>query len=278
MARSSESSAAIVAKAQAQKVGVTLGPQGETRLQLCGTLALRIQDKRVERLLPGRQGRLLFAYLAVNRRRPLPRKDIIDSLWPTGRPAGVETAFNALLAKVRKVVGNPLVSGKHEIRLALPPDAWVDVEAAAQALHRAQSAVSLGDWASAWGPSRVALHIALRTFMAGHEAPWIDEVRSRLQEVALRAHECVAATGLQLRGPELASAERSARALVQLAPFRESGYLLLMRVLHAQDNVAEALLTYERLRAQLRDQLGVHPGATAQELHRLLLRHPASVS
>jgi SARP family transcriptional regulator, regulator of embCAB operon len=245
---------------------------------MCGTLALRIQGRRVEGLLPGRQGRLLFAYLAVNRRQPLPRRVLMESVWPTKPPAATETAFNALLAKLRKVVGNPLVSGKHEIRLALPPDAWVDVEAAAQALHRAQSAVSLGDWASAWGPSRVALHIALRTFMAGHEAPWIDEVRSRLQEVELRAHECVAATGLQLRGPELASAERSARALVQLAPFRESGYLLLMRVLQTQDNVAEALLMYERLRAQLRDQLGIHPGAAAQELHRFLLRHPASAS
>jgi DNA-binding SARP family transcriptional activator len=73
-------------------------------------------------------------------------------------------------------------------------------------------------------------------------------------------------------GTELAAAERSGRALVEAAPFRESGYRLLMEALAAQENVAEALRVYDRLRVLLREELGVAPGAATQELHGALLR------
>lgn len=162
--------------------------------------------------------------------------------------------------------------GKQDVRLLLPMDAWIDLEAATEGLHRATSAVSQKDWARAWGPSRVALHVAQREFLAGYDAPWVEEIRQRLDDVLVRAHECFAAIGLGLSGSELASAERSARALIKLAPYRESGYRFLMEVLAVQGNVAEALLTYERLRRLLREELGAAPGSATQALHKRLLQ------
>jgi DNA-binding SARP family transcriptional activator len=89
--------------------------------------------------------------------------------------------------------------------------------------------------------------------------------------VELRAHECIALTGLGLGGPELAATERSARALMEAAPFREVGYRLLMEVLAARAEVAEALRVYDRLRLLLRDELGIAPSTESQALHRRLL-------
>ena len=86
------------------------------------------------------------------------------------------------------------------------------------------------------------------------------------------SHECVATGGLALGGPELASAERAAKGLIELAPYRESGYRLLMQVFTARDNIAEALTIYESLRKLLRQELGASPGAATQALHRQLLR------
>jgi DNA-binding SARP family transcriptional activator len=241
-------------------------------IQLCGDLKVRMRGERVESRFPGRQGRLLFGWLVVHRRRPSIRDELMGAVWPERRPAAADAALNVLLAKLRSVLGPGSLAGRHEIRLLLPRESWIDLEAASEALHRAESALALGDWTGAWGPSRVALHIGMRRFLAGCAAPWIDDARLQHASLLLRAYECVALGGLRLGGAELPSAERSARALVRHAPLRESGYQLLMEVLQAQGNVAEALLVYEQLRHRLRGELGTHPGAPAQALHVRLLR------
>ena len=87
----------------------------------------------------------------------------------------------------------------------------------------------------------------------------------------LRTREIIARAGIGLGGSELAGAERAARALIREAPFRESGYVLLMRALVASGNTAEALRTYDELRNLLAEELGSAPGAEAQTLHRKLL-------
>jgi len=262
----------IVADGDFQDLGEILAPQPGTRIQLCGRLIARIEGRRVEDELPGRQGRLLFVYLAAHRRRPSTRSELMQALWPNRLPAAADTALSALLTKLRGVLGPGAVAGKQEVRLVLPPDAWIDLEAAHEGLHRATSGVAQRDWARAWGPSRVALHIAQRGFLPGYEAPWIDEIRRQIDDILVRAHECVASIGLGLAGSELPSAERSARALIKLAPYRESGYRFLMEVLAGQGNVAEALLTYEQLRRLLREELGASPGPTTQALHKKLLQ------
>ena len=245
--------------------------ESQTRLQLCGRFLVELEGRRLEAALPGRQGRLLLGFLVANRHRPSGRSRLVEALWPQGTPAAADAALSALLSKLRSTLGADFLDTKGEVRLVLPADAWIDLEAASEGLHRAESAVALGEWARAWGPSRVALHIATREFMTGFDVPWVFEIRRHLDDVRLRAHECVAAIGLGLGGPELASAERSARALVATAPFRETGYGFLMEALAARGNVAEALVVYDRLRRLLRDELGIAPGQAVQELHRRLL-------
>ena len=44
------------------------------RVQLCGTFAVELSGRRIDNMLPGRQGRLLFAYLALSRLRPVSSK------------------------------------------------------------------------------------------------------------------------------------------------------------------------------------------------------------
>ena len=241
-----------------------------TRVQLCGKLVARIDGRRVEADLPGRQGRLAFAYLTLNRHRTVTRSALVDAIWPVEPPALVDTAVSALISKLRKALGSDAVSGRGDVRLVLS-DAWVDVEAAAEAIHRAEGAVARLAWAEVWGPGRVALHIVRREFLPGESADWVEDQRRALEEIELRALECIARSSLELGPNERESAVRSGRDLVRLAPHRESGYRVLMRALAAEGNDAEALGVYERLRVRLRDDLGAVPSATTQELHRTLL-------
>lgn len=233
-----------------------------TKLQLCGKLFVEIDGERLEERLPGRQGRLLFAFLVLNRNRVLARSELLDALWEDGRDGGLAP----LLSKLRRVV--PLDG----YRLMLPHDAWVDVEAAEDAVHRAESAISQEDFHRAWGPSQVGMFVAGRTLLPGEEAAWIDDARGRLGELHLRALEAYAQAGLGIGGTELAAAVRTARELTRREPYRESGYRVLMNALAREGNVAEALRVYEELRMRLRDDLGVAPSPQTQQLHTQLLR------
>ena len=115
-------------------------------------------------------------------------------------------------------MGADRLQGRTEVELRLPPAAFVDVEAALEGAHRAESAIAEERWAQAWGPAGIAYHVATRRFLVGLEAPRIDEWRRRLEEVRLRGLECFAAAGLGLGGPALAQAEERARALTELPP------------------------------------------------------------
>ena len=69
-------------------------------MQLCGRFVVELGGRRVEGDLPGRQGRLLLAYLVANRDRTTTREEVLDALWPDGRDGGLAP----LLSKVRRVV------------------------------------------------------------------------------------------------------------------------------------------------------------------------------
>jgi SARP family transcriptional regulator, regulator of embCAB operon len=176
-----------------------------------------------------------------------------------------------LLSKLRHSLGPGHLHGRAEIELLLPPATFVDAEAALEGAHRAETAIAEGRWAQAWGPAGIAYHIATRPFLTGLEAPWIEEWRRRLEETRLRGLECFAAASLGLGGPALAQAEERARMLTELAPYRETGYRLLMEALARRGNVAEALRAYERLRVLLREELGIAPSPAVQGVHRQLL-------
>jgi DNA-binding SARP family transcriptional activator len=230
-----------------------------TRIQLCGRLAVIAGGRRVDGDLPGRQGRLLCGYLALNRLRALSRAEVVEALWPDGRDGGLAP----LLSKLRRTVA---LDGLHVVA------DWVDVEAAVDSLHRAESALAQGDPHAAWAPSQVAMFITGRPFLAGEEAPWIDDERRAQARTRLRALEAYAEAALAIGGTELAAAVRVGRELVAREPYRESGYRILIEALAREGNGAEAILVYEDLRTRLRQELGIIPSDRTQEAYRRLLR------
>ena len=249
---------------------MTLASSHQVRIQICGALAIERDGQRLDGRLPGRQGRLLFTYLVVNRHRYIPRDELAEALWREPDPAAVDARLNPLLSKLRRVFGPDAVDGRSTLRLCLP-GARVDLEDAAEAIHRAESSVAQRDWPRAWGSALTALFVAERDFLPGEDAPWVDEIRHQLTELRLRALECYAASGLGLGGTELPGAIRAGRQLTRLAPLRESGYRYLMQGLAAQGNLAEALGVYAQLSECLRDQLGVSPSPATRGLYERLL-------
>ncbi|MEN2742250.1 BTAD domain-containing putative transcriptional regulator [Microbacterium sp. X-17] len=243
---------------------------GGVRVQLCGTLHLEAAGERLEDALPGRQGRLLFAYLVLNRHRPCTREELAEAVWP-GAVAAHGAGLNPLVSKLRRLLGADALEGRTALRLDLGEDAHVDVEWAEQAVHRAESQVALGHWAAAWGPAIGAMLVAQREFLPGEDAGWIEEERRTLADILVRALDAYAAATLEMGGTELPAAVRAGRRLVSVAPLRETGYQVLMRALQRQGDVGAAVAVYGELRAVLRDELGVSPSPATQQLYASLL-------
>ena len=114
------------------------------RIQLCGRFVVDVDGARVEDALPGRRGRVLFAYLVLHRGRPVPRDELLMAGWGKDVPTEAGSALSVLLSKLRHGLGANHLRGRAEVELLLPPATFVDVEAALEGAHRAESAIAEG--------------------------------------------------------------------------------------------------------------------------------------
>ncbi len=249
---------------------------GGTRIQLCGRLEVEWRGERVESGLRGRQGRLLFAFLVLNRDRAVRRDALVEAVWPGDAPAGVEGHLAPLLSRLRKLLGAEHLVGRSELQLVLPDGAAVDFERARADLAAARGAYEWGDWPLCRRRAQEAAAVADRGLLPGLEAPWLEPLRADLADLRAEALETAARAGLAEGGDRaLAEAREAAQAAVAAAPVRESARAALIGVLRARGNVAEALQAYEEVRVLLRDELGSRPGPELLALHEELLREEA---
>lgn len=248
-----------------------------TRIYLTGRLAVE-HDGRLtldEAALPGRQGRLVFAYLATNVHRTVSRAELSDVLWGDSPPRGAETTLSAVLSRLRSLLrktpaGVNVSVGNGVVSLQLPLDAWLDIEGAANAIDEAEGAQRRGDVMSAWSHGNVAAVIARRPFLPSEEAPWIEKQRQKLASILIRSLQCLSTVSAD--AGDLESAVQYTAQVVELEPFRETAYHQLMTLHVRRGNAAEALRVFAECRARLRDDLGASPSPDIERLHMSILR------
>lgn len=219
----------------------------------------------------GRQGRLAFAFLAAEHHRIVSREELAEDLWLAEPPPSWDRSLSAIASKLRVLLGQAGLPGTALetsfgcYQLRLPGDTWIDLQAVAEGLDRAEGALRADDPRQAWGWAQVAYHVARRPFLAGEEGPWAGRKRAELLDMLVRAHECL--SEIFSRTGEPAMAVRHAEQAVTLEPFRESGYQRLMQAHAAAGNRAEALRVYERCCHLLSDELGVSPSPRTEAVY-----------
>jgi DNA-binding SARP family transcriptional activator len=251
---------------------------GPLRIYLAGNVALERGDVLVpERRLPGRQGRLAFALLAAERGHALSNENIADVVWNGTPPRAWSTALRAIMSKLRGVMAEAGLDGAAAIesafgcyQLRLPADTWIDLEAAAEAVHHAETELRAGNLAAANGDSLIAAAIARRPFLAGDDGEWVERQRASLRDIRVRALSCRAEVAIANRDPALAVGD--AELVIELEPYREAAYVLLMQAHAEAGSHAEALQTYERLRTFMADELGASPSPASEAAYLEILR------
>ena len=122
---------------------------GNPDITLCGRLTAAWDGEQLEGKLPGRQGRLIFAYLVLNRSRTVRRDELVEALWADeGLPNGGEALLAPPLSRLRKALGPGRLDGRTELSLNLGPEARIDWEEAQAKLAAAQAVSSASEPAS----------------------------------------------------------------------------------------------------------------------------------
>lgn len=235
------------------------------RIYLTGEVAVERGDRLLgEADLPGRQGKLAFVFLVLNRFRPVGRPELIEAIWSAEPPPEADAALSAILSKLRRAL-KPV-----HLDLKLPVDTWIDVEIAANAIDEADGALRRGDAAQAWSHANVAVSIARRPLLTDHEAPWIETRRASLRALLVRGLESLAAASGAAGQPTLAVEYMS--EVIDLEPFRETAYQRLMQLQASLGNRGEALRVFERCRQLMRGELGANPSPRTEAVFLEILR------
>jgi DNA-binding SARP family transcriptional activator len=248
------------------------------RVFLAGKVAVVGPDGTVvdEGSLPGLQGRIVLVMLAAERERSVSRDELAEDLWTGDPPPAWESGLKALISKLRTVLsvvgldGESIAGAFGLYQLKLSPGTWIDLEAAADAVHRAETFAGKERWDEAAGWALGARAIGTRSFVEGATGPWVERRRAWLRDLSLRSLEVLAEVWVR-RGDHVLAAADTEEAL-RSEPFRESLYRLLMRAHAGAGNRAEALRVYEQCRSLLTDELGVGPSPETEALYLDLLR------
>jgi len=248
------------------------------RLYLTGRTTIEYAGGLIDQdAFPGKQGVMAFARLVIGREQAVSREELTAILWPDGPPRAADTALQAIVSKLRVLMAKAgldksqvLSSALGCYQLHVPSETWIDVEAAWDAIHEAESFLKANEYRDAWAAAQVAYHISRRPLLASESGPWIDEVRERLRSIFARACEALAQTYIWNGEPSVAI--DVAKEVVVMQPYRETGYQLLMRAHAAAGNRAEALWVYERCRKLISEELGVAPSAQTHAVYLEVLR------
>ncbi len=245
------------------------------RVFICGSLRIEFERSSVsEAAFPGRLGRRLWAYLVLNRRRPVGRGELAEALWQDASPDAADASLNALVSRLRALLSHgaadhaTLRASTGTYVLVLPDDVVIDRERAWTAINHVRAVRRRGDIRGAWAEAVIANEIAARGFLPGEDGAWIEAERRTLRDVELQSLEAIGDAEIDQARPD--EAERVARRLIASDALRESGYRLLMRALAAGGNRAQAVSVMAECRAALA-AASASPSAETERVFRQVL-------
>jgi DNA-binding SARP family transcriptional activator/WD40 repeat protein len=238
--------------------------------RILGPLEVVRDDESV--VLGAPQQRALLAVLVLHRGEAVSTDRLIDALWGERAPTSAAKTVQVYVSHLRKALGSDLiVTQGRGYRLAVDPG-QVDVGRFEALCAEARPAFAEGEMARARELLCSALGLWRGEPLADFACePFAQAAIQRLQQARLVALEERIEADLALGSdgelvPEIES-------LIALNPLQERLRGQLMLALYRAGRQADALAVYRQTSVLLREELGLEPGRTLQELERSILEH-----
>ncbi|HET9673273.1 MAG TPA: BTAD domain-containing putative transcriptional regulator [Gaiellaceae bacterium] len=239
--------------------------------QILGGLEAHDGDREVA--LGSALQRALLATLLLNVGRPVSVDELIEALWPEHPPASAVHAIEVYVSRLRKVLGPArLQRSGHGYVLHLERSDEVDALQFERLVERGTAELSAERHDLAGDVLREALALWRGEPLGGLDCgPLVRAAAGRLEHLRL--------TALEARiDADLASGRESGlvaelEELVAAEPLRERFRRQLMLALYRDGRQADALRAYQDARTMLRDELGLEPSRSLQQLERDILNH-----
>ena len=223
-----------------------------------------------------RQARQLLKILITERPRPVSTDRLIDLLWPDSASQAAATTLRSAINALRNVL-EPERPNRAPARYIITQnpgyafhgqnEIWLDVQAFEDGLTLAEKSSTPADKMRHL-QNAIALY-ADDYLMSDPYGDWARNERDRLRERYLAALLSLAA--LQAEQGDYTAAMATTRQVLTRDPVRESAYQALMRYQAEAGDSASALLTYERCRTLLAEELGADPSPLTQAWHQRIL-------
>lgn len=228
---------------------------GPVRLHLFGIPSLEIAGRRVPASAwRTRRSFHVLIYLAMHPRGAT-RDELLEAFWPGRRMASGKRNFHPTLSYLRTVLPRgrvaPLMRDGETYRLdpdyGITCDLW-EFEALADEARRVRGAERREHLSR-------AVALAERPLLEGLYEEWADRAQSSLRDRVERAWRELGA--LEVEANDHEAALRSFRRASELDAYRETTRVAIVQALIRTGNRAAALVEAERLRHQVRSELGV---------------------
>jgi len=225
-------------------------------VRIFGPLTVTCGGARVP-LRSDKQRRLL-ALLALHAGRTVPHEEIVRTLWDGAAPEGARSLLYPHTAGLRTALGSRAVVAEPEgCRLELPEDqldllAFEALAKQGTVEKSRRPRLAIESFSRALSLARGAVLADLAEVFAGH--PALARVSQRRIAVAVAHADCAARLGRSAQAVPFLS------ALLATEPLHEGLAARLVIALADSGRRDEAFELYARVRAQLRDELGVDPG------------------
>jgi DNA-binding SARP family transcriptional activator len=247
------------------------------RIFTFGTLQVVREDHAVtEGDWHTRQARQLLKILITERPRPVSTDRLIEILWPSSTPDAAATTLRSAINALRNVLepdranrapSKYITTQTPGYAFHAHPDIWLDVETFERTLTLAQHTADpvlrrqmLNDVVDLYQDDYL---------VSDPYADWAQSERERLRERYFTA--LLQLAEMQAQIGDYTDSLSIVRRILARDEVRENAYQALMRYQAESGDSAGALLTYERCRTILADELGADPSPLTQLWHQRIL-------